>query len=119
MCFCLHFWGLDDLSDVIAGKVILTHLYPYIILNRSSVSSALIIYRRLGCTEINNIVIYGCKFPKNIYYGNVSAQITLSVKYMAMEMYGCQWGKKTYLSSYMMDALNQYYKSKCFKVKPP
>ncbi len=41
------FGGLDDLSDVIADSVILTHLYPYTTLNRSTVSWVLMICRCL------------------------------------------------------------------------
>ncbi len=48
------FSGLDNPCDVIVGKVILTHLYPYITRTRSTVSSEIMICY----TDINNIHLF-------------------------------------------------------------
>ncbi len=69
-------WGLDELSDIIVGKVILTHLYPYITLNRSTISSGLIICGRLDYTEINKIdLCMDAKFPKKYIMTMQNAKI--------------------------------------------
>ncbi len=75
----LTFWGLDDLRDIIASKMIMTHLYFYTTLNRCTGFLALMICRRLDCTEINNIELFTCmdaNLTKKVHYNNAKCFTT-------------------------------------------